>query len=190
MRSSSTNSSWNSSITSRIRGSLASGWASRKPFRSCTAQLAEQVAAASQLGVQPLQHAQAELPLALDGDHPGVRQAAAGVGLELDPLLEVDQVQLDLVGAVAQGQVGDQHVQQGGLARARLAGNQHVLRGALAQVEVLELHGPGAAQRHVDARRGCRRSTSLVAGGHDAREGHFDAAGVLHLRAPRCGPAR
>ena len=35
---------------------------------------AEQLAAAAQLLVEPLQHAQAELALALDGDHAGVRQ--------------------------------------------------------------------------------------------------------------------
>ena len=64
--------------------------------------LAEQLAAAAQLLVEPLEHADAELALALDGDHPGVRQPAGGVGFELDALLEVDEVELDLVGAVVQ----------------------------------------------------------------------------------------
>ena len=54
----------------------------------------------------------------------GVGQLHRGVDLELDALLEVDQVQLDLVGAVAQGHVGDQGVQQGRLAGAGLAGDQ------------------------------------------------------------------
>ena len=139
------------------------------------AQLAEQVAAAAQLDVELLQHAEAEFPLALDGDDPGVRQGEAGVGLELHPFLEVDQVQLDLVGAVAQGQVGDQHVQQRRFARARLAGDQHVLRGALAQVEVLQFHGPGAAQGHVDAAAAVG-GPPLGLVGHDALE-----------RAPRRG---
>ena len=66
------------------------------------ADLAEDVAADLQLGVEPLQHAQAELALALDRDDPGVRQLVRGVGLELDALLEVDQVELDLVRAVDQ----------------------------------------------------------------------------------------
>ena len=62
------------------------------------------VAAALQLDVEPLQHAQAELAFALDGDDAGVRQLMRGVDLELDALLEVDQVEFDLVGAVPQGQ--------------------------------------------------------------------------------------
>jgi len=40
-----------------------------------------------------------------------VRQGVLGVNLELDALLEVDQVELDLVGRVAQRQVGDQRVE-------------------------------------------------------------------------------
>ena len=74
-----------------------------------------------------------------------------GVGLELDALLEVDQVELELVGAVPQRRVGDQRVQQRRLAGAGLAGDQDVLRGPLAEPEVLELGGAGAAERHVDA---------------------------------------
>ena len=45
-----------------------------------------------QQAVEPLEDAQPELPLALDGHHPGVRQPVLGVPLELDALLEVDQV--------------------------------------------------------------------------------------------------
>ena len=41
------------------------------------AEVAERVAAVLQLDVEPLQHAQAELALALDGDHPGVGQLHA-----------------------------------------------------------------------------------------------------------------
>ena len=74
-------------------------WALRYAGEIVDAGVAEQLAAPRQLGVEPLQHAQAELALALDGDDAGVRQRVAGVGLELDALLEVDQVQLDLVGA-------------------------------------------------------------------------------------------
>ena len=72
------------------------------------------------------------------------------VDLELDAFLEVDQVELELVGAVPQRGVGDQGVEQGRLARARLAGDQDVLRRPLAELEVLELGGPGAAERDVD----------------------------------------
>src|SRR5262245_46924380 len=49
----------------------------------------EAFAAQLQLRVEPLQDAQAEFALALDGDHAGVRQLVDGVGLELDALLEV-----------------------------------------------------------------------------------------------------
>ena len=180
MRSSSTNNSWNSSIISRMRGQLLVGLAVAKALEVLHAQAAELIAAGAQLGVEPLQHAQAELPLALDGDHSRVRQLVPGVGLELHAFLEVDQVQFDLVGAVAEGQVGDQHVQQRRLARARLAGDEHVLRGAAAQVEVLELHRPGAAQGHVDA-------AAAVAGPPGIFGGN-DAAGTAPRRGRRRGP--
>ena len=121
-----------------------------------TPSCAEEVAAVLELDVQPLEHAQAELALALDGDDPRVRQLERGVDLELDALLEVDQVQLELVGAVAQRGVGDQGVQQRRLARARLAGDQHVLRRALAELEVLQLGGAGAAERECRRPCGCR----------------------------------
>ena len=114
------------------------------------AELAVDLAAFLELDIQPLEHAQAELALALDGDDPGVGQVHRGVDLELDAFLEVDQVELELVGAVPQGAVGDQGVQQGRLARAGLAGGEHVLRGPFAQLEVLQLGGAGAAQRNVD----------------------------------------
>ena len=110
-----------------------------------------------------------------------------GVGLELDALLEVDQVELDLVGAVAQGQVGDQHVQQGRLARAGLAGDQHVLRGALAELEVLQLRRAGAAERHVDAARGCRRSTTRSGVGAMNSNGTSTRLRVLGRAADLCG---
>ncbi len=51
---------------------------------------------------RPLQHAQAELAIAFDRHDAGVRQGEVGVGLELDALLEVDQVQLDFFRAVDQ----------------------------------------------------------------------------------------
>ena len=74
----------------------------RYPARSWTPAGAEDLAALLHLHIEPLEDAQAELPLALDGDHPGVREVVARVGLELDALLEVDQVELDLVGRVPQ----------------------------------------------------------------------------------------
>ncbi len=103
--------------------------------------------------------ADAELALALDRHDAGVRQLVRGVDLELDALLEVDQVEVDLVGAVVEGEVGDQGVHQGRLARAGAAGDQDVLRGALP-----ERRGAAAWSRRPcrAARRcptGCRGST-------------------------------
>ena len=144
---------------------------------SCTPVVAEQVAAVLELGVEPLEHAQAELALALDGDDPGVGQLERGVDLELDPLLEVDQVELELVGAVAQGRVGDQGVEERRLARAGLAGDQDVLRRALAELEVLELGGAGAAERDVDAGAAVLGPVVLGLRG-DEVERDLDAMGV------------
>ena len=86
--------------------------------------VAEPVGAQAQLGVEPLEHADAELALALDRDDARVRQLARRVHLELDPLLEVDQVEIDLVGAVVQGEVGDQGVHQASTYPTRCARDQ------------------------------------------------------------------
>ena len=64
------------------------------------AALAEALAAGFQLDVEPLQDAEAKLALAFDGDDAGMRQLVGRVGLKLDALLEVDEVELDLVGTV------------------------------------------------------------------------------------------
>jgi hypothetical protein len=111
-------------------------------------QLPEDVAASLELLVETVQDAEAELAIALDGHGPGVRQVMRGVGLELDALLEIHEVELDLVRAVPQRQVRDEHVQHRGLAGAGLAGNQRVLVRALTQRQVLQPRGPGPAQRH------------------------------------------
>jgi len=144
------------------------------------APLAEQVAALAELQVEALQHAEAEFPLALDGDDAGVGKLRLGIGLELDPLLEVDQVELDLVRAVAEGHVGDQDVQQGRLARPRLPRNQHVLGRPLAELEVLELGHAGAPQRHVDPPRALGRPPLVRLRG-DPLEGELDPPGVPRL---------
>ncbi len=41
----------------------------------------------------PLEDADAELAVALDGDDAGVRQPAVGVAFEIDAFLEVDEVE-------------------------------------------------------------------------------------------------
>ena len=146
------------------------------------AELAEQVAAALQFVVHALQHAQAELPVALDGDHPRVRQPVGGVALELDALLEVHQVELHLLRAAPQRQVGDDDVEQGGLARTGLAGDQRVLAGALADGEVLELGRARAADRARAARSVVSSRPDLRLRRGDVRERHLDAAGIPAAR--------
>jgi hypothetical protein len=54
------------------------------------AELAEKVAAPAQFIVEPLQDAQAELPVTLDRDHARVGQAMSGITLELNPLFKID----------------------------------------------------------------------------------------------------
>ena len=139
--------------------------------------IAEPVGTQAKLGVQPLEHADAELALALDRDDARVGQFVGGVDLELDALLEVDQVEVDLVGAVVQGEVGDQGVHQGRLARAGATGDQHVLRGALPEREVLPLGGAGLAERNVDPGAAVAGPVG-AARRADEIERHLDALGV------------
>jgi len=73
--------------------------------------LAEEIAAAGQLGVEPPQDAEAELAVAFDGDGAGVDEPVADVGFEFDAFFEVDEVQFDLVGGLPQRQVGDNDMQ-------------------------------------------------------------------------------
>ena len=86
--------------------------------------VAEPVGAEAELGIQPLEHADAEFALALDRDDARVGQLVGGVDLELDAFLEVDQVEVDLVGAVVQGEVDDQGVHERRLARAGAPGDR------------------------------------------------------------------
>ena len=141
------------------------------------AELAEQVAAALQFLIHALQHAQAEFAVALDGHHPRMGQAVRGVALELDALLEIHQVELHLLRAAPQGQVGDDDVEQGGFAGAGLAGDQRVLAGALADGEILQLGRAGAADRHAQFAGGVLAPDLGLRRG-DVREGHFHAVGI------------
>ena len=172
-----------------MRGHFGVGPRVAKALHVLHAQAAKQVAAAAQLAVEVLQHAEAEFPLAFHGDDAGVRQGKAGVGLELHPLLEVDQIQFHLVGTVAEGEIGDQDVQKRRFARAGLAGDEHVLRRPLAEVEVLEFHCAGPAQGDVDAAAAVGGPPLARLGG-DAGEGHLDAAGVLDLAADAADDVR
>ncbi len=87
----------------------------------------EQFTSSLEFLIDMLENAQAELAIRFHGDHPGMRQAASGVDLELDAFLEVDQIELDLLGGVPHGQIGDEHMQECRLAGARLACDQCML---------------------------------------------------------------
>ena len=89
--------------------------------------IAEQIAAVGHLGFQAKQNTQAEFTVTFNGHGPYMGQAVCGIGLEFHTLLEVNEVQFDFIRAVPQGQVGDHHVQECGLARSGLARNEHVL---------------------------------------------------------------
>src|SRR5262245_66319261 len=104
-----------------------------------------------QLGVEPLQDAEAKLALALHGDDARVRQLVCGIGLELDALLEVHEVELDLVGTVRQGDLGNERVEQSGFARSGLARDEGMLGRAVAEREELALQRARAAKGDRDA---------------------------------------
>ena len=139
---------------------------------------AVQLAAAAQLVVQALQHAQAELAVALHGHRACVGQAARSVGLEFDALLEVHQPELHLVRRIPERGVHDQRVQERALARARLAGDERVLAGALAERHVLQPVGAAAPERYAEILGG-RERPAFVGPRRDRGEGHLDAVRVL-----------
>src|ERR1041384_5202613 len=61
-----------------------------------------------------------------------------GVGLELDPLLEVDQVELDLAGTVVQRRARHQRMQEGAFPRAGFASHQQMLRSTLTESHLVQ----------------------------------------------------
>ena len=144
-------------------------------------QIPEQVAAPLQLAVELLKDREAELTLALDGDDAGVWQLIVVIDLELDPLLEVDEIELDLVRAVGEREIRDQRVHHRRLARAGLAGDQDVLARPLAELHVLHLLCPGRPERNVDSGGGAPRPPPVFGGRH-AVERHLDA--LRRLRGP------
>ena len=145
-------------------------------------QIPEQVAAPLQLAVELLEHREAELTLALDGDDARVRQLVVVVDLELDPLLEVDEIKLNFIRAVGEREIRDQRVHHRRLARAGLAGDEDMLARSLAELHVLHLLGAGGAERHVDAAGRAPRPPPIFCGG-DAVEGDLDALGSLRRLA-------
>src|SRR5688500_17735780 len=88
------------------------------------AKVAIQVAAVLELSVQALEHTQAELAIGFDRHGPGMRQRMRGVGLELDALFEVDQIELDFVGGIPERKVRDKRMQKRGFARAGFSSDE------------------------------------------------------------------
>ena len=143
------------------------------------------------LVVEAPQHAQPELAVGARGDRAGVRQPFGQVGVELD-LLEVEQVQLQLLRRVAEGELADQHVQQVGLPHPHVPADQAVVHAADAHDEALRLALAVHADLHVQAvggdpgpapRPGDRDpAEAQVPGGRTGR-------GADRVQ-PRVGPAR
>src|SRR5262245_2637753 len=104
------------------------------------------------------------------------------IDLEFDPLLEVDQVEVDLVGAVVQGEVGDQSVHQGRLARAGAPGDQGMLRRSMAEREMLALGGARLTERDINAIAAVVCPVGAP-GRTDELERYFNALGVSRGRA-------
>ena len=164
--SSSTKNSWNSSTTSRMRGSGRRAGSIPIAVDVLHAGIAEPVGPQPQLGVQPLEDAEAELALALDRHDAGVGQLVGGVDLELDALLEVDQVEVDLVGAVVQSaRLVIRACIKVDLPDPVRPAMQDVLRGALTERQVLPLGRAGLAERDVDPGAAVPGPPRLAVGG-------------------------
>src|SRR5262245_22413100 len=72
----------------------------------------KQLAAFMQDSIEPAKGAQPELAFALDRDHTRMRQLRFSVTFEFNSLLEIDEIQLDLIGGVLHCQACNQDVQQ------------------------------------------------------------------------------
>ena len=62
--------------------------------------------------IKPLQDAEAEFPVALDGNNAGMREFLAAVAFKLNSFLEVDEVELDLIRTAGQRKICNHHVEQ------------------------------------------------------------------------------
>ena len=118
------------------------------------AEFAEQVAAALEFFIDALKHAEAELAVAFDRDDAGVGKAACRVAFELHAFFEVDEVELDLLRAACEREVGDDDVKERRFSRAGLACEECVLARALSDCEILQLCRTGAADGHAEFRGG------------------------------------
>ena len=142
-----------------------------------SARLAEEVAAALELFVDPFQHAEPKLAVALDRDDARMRQSRGRVAFEFNAFLKVDQVELHLVRAVPEREIGDGDVEERGFSGSGFSGDERVLTRAAAEGELLKFRSPHAADRHPGL--GVRRaSPDLLFLRRHAGEGHFDPLSV------------
>src|SRR5438132_4343395 len=111
-----------------------------------------------------------------------MRKSMGGVGLELDPFLEIDQVELNFLRAVEQAEIADQRVQQGRFTRTGLAGNEDVLSRSLTQLQVLPPGGAHPPQGDADARPAIG-GPPLFWRRRDELKRHFHALGSASLVA-------
>ena len=104
--SSSIKNSWNSStIKGRARCSNPAAWRPRRDRPSIDTRRYVEFAALSSA------RAAGSGRTAFASETPRVRQRQARIRLELDPFLEVDEIEFDLAGAVEHGELRDEHVQ-------------------------------------------------------------------------------
>src|SRR5262249_60738160 len=85
-------------------------------------------------------------------------------------------VESDFLGAVEQGQVRDQRVQQSRFSRASFAGDEGVLRRTVTELQQLPARCSGPAQRHGDSAPAVG-SPVLPRQRRDELERHLDALG-------------
>ena len=118
---------------------------------------AEQFTAFLQDFVQPFQNAESKLPIAFNRHDSSMRQFVGGVGSKLHTFLEVDQIKLNFIRTIMQGEIRNQNVQQRRLAGTRFASDQNVLAGSSTKTHKLKSRRASAANREVDSvcRTGC-----------------------------------
>ena len=118
---------------------------------------AEQFTAFLQNFVQPFQNAESELAIAFNRHDSSMRQFVGGVGSKLHTLLKVDQIKLNFIRTIMQGEIRNQNVQQRRLAGTRFTSDQNVLAGSSTKTHKLKSRRASAANREVDSvcRTGC-----------------------------------
>ena len=111
------------------------------------------------------------------------------VRFEFDALLEVDQVELDLVGAVHQRRVRDEAVQERRLAGARLAATSKCCDVPLPKPHRLQPPRAGPADRH-DQLLAAVAGPIVVFRRRDLLERHLDLHRILRRPARRADALR